>query len=80
MATGLKLLGLFLCVAMAAGNHHMSSLEDLAEIQRDLYLKTFEFFNSSVSTEMGKMVEKLKAIESRLDDVEGRLQDYGKFI
>eukprot|EP00057_Strongylocentrotus_purpuratus_P002502 XP_003724647.1 PREDICTED: uncharacterized protein LOC100889171 isoform X3 [Strongylocentrotus purpuratus] len=76
MATGLKLLGLLLCVAMAAGDHHMSTLEDLAEIQRDLYLKTFEFFNSSVSTEMGKMVEKLKALESRLDDVEGRLQDY----
>ncbi|XP_041461290.1 contactin-associated protein-like 2 isoform X3 [Lytechinus variegatus] len=77
MAAGLKLIGLFLCVAMATGDHHMlSSLEELAEIQRDLYLRTFEFFNDSVSTEMDKMIEKLKALESRLDDVEGRLQDY----
>nr|XP_054754879.1 uncharacterized protein LOC129260903 isoform X2 [Lytechinus pictus] len=77
MAAGLKLFGLFLCVAMATGDHHMlSSLEELAEIQRDLYLRTFEFFNDSVSTEMDKMIEKLKALESRLDDVEGRLQDY----
>lgn len=77
MSTGVKLLSLFLCVAMATGdNHIMASLDELADIQRGLFVQTLSFFNATVNNEVGKLYEQLKSLEARLDDVEGRLQDY----
>lgn len=79
MAVGLKLLGLLFCVVMVAGDHHFTpdnTLQTLAEMQRDIYLRTAEFFNTSVTMELGKMMAMLKAIEARVEDVEGRLEDY----
>ena len=82
MALSLRILGLLLVVAMGTVGQKPPGLSDtlidLAEIQKDLYLKTVQFFNASVSQELGKFIGHLQALEARLDDMEKRFEDYGK--
>ncbi|XP_072170876.1 contactin-associated protein-like 2 isoform X2 [Diadema setosum] len=79
MASTMKVLGLLLFLALSVGEVRpysmVNTLDDLANIQRDLLFKTFDYFNASVTDQMERLIDQLRSLDARLKEVEDRLAD-----